>query len=232
MSNPKTQFERGPEPGPRGGRSSSVIETEGSLRIGDLAARTGVTVEALRYYERRGLLQPSGRRESGYREYPPGAVRLVHFIKRAQSLGFTLTEVEELVHLREQAWAGNATSLLREATVTKVHDIDRRMRELGALRDELNALITACDAACPVTPEPVGGGAVGSAPCGPDADNTPSSPLDCPLVDALDSERLDHGTRTTSFAREEWTERPAGVGTAEKAKRITPANISPTRRTQ
>ncbi|MBL8980596.1 MAG: MerR family transcriptional regulator [Gemmatimonadetes bacterium] len=141
-----------------------------TLRIGDLAARTDVTVETLRYYEKRGLLPAPGRRVSGYREYPEATVLLVRFIKRAQSLGFTLAEVEELVRLRARAWMGDAPHRLREATVAKVRDIDERLRQLRALRSELTALVAECDAAC--------------------EDRTPlgaDDPRECPLVDALDT---------------------------------------------
>src|SRR5439155_14391568 len=99
--------------------------------------RSGVSVDALRFYERRGLLHPIGRRPSGYREYGPEAVRVVGFIRRAQGLGFTLTEVEELVRLREGAWAGNAPQQLREAALTKVRDVERRIRQLRGLHGAL-----------------------------------------------------------------------------------------------
>jgi len=72
----------------------------GAIRIGEVAARAGVNVQTLRYYERRGLLKPPARRPSGYREYSPDAVRVVRFIKRAQQLGFTLDETGELLRLR------------------------------------------------------------------------------------------------------------------------------------
>ncbi len=139
-----------------------------TIRIGDLAAQTGVTVEALRYYEQRGLVRPSGRRASGYREYPADSVRLVRFIKRAQGLGFTLAEVEELVQLRAGAWSGDAPWQLREAAVSKVEDIDRRMRELAALRAALTEMIEACDASC--------------------SEESRAEPLPCALVEALDTD--------------------------------------------
>lgn len=60
------------------------------MRSGQTARQAGVDVQ---YYERRGLLRPPARRESGYPEYPSDAVRTVRFVKRAQELGFTLTEV-------------------------------------------------------------------------------------------------------------------------------------------
>ena len=94
------------------------------MQIGGVAARTGVTVEALRYYEKWGLVRPIARRGSGYREYGADSVRVVLFIKRAQALGFLLTEVEDLVRLRERAWVGDAPRLLRDAAVANVEDID------------------------------------------------------------------------------------------------------------
>ena len=155
-----------------------------SLRIGALASRTGVSVEALRYYEKRGLVRPIARRNSGYREYGVDSVRVVLFIKRAQALGFSLAEVEELVRLRERAWTGDAPRLLRDAAVSKIEDIDRRIRQLGALRDALAELVSACDVACSV-----------DEPCLPGECEEPArrtaTALPCPLVEALDPDGLE-----------------------------------------
>lgn len=149
---------------------SQLSTREDPIRIGDLASQTGVTVEALRYYEQRGLVTPSGRRASGYREYPADTVALVRFIKRAQALGFSLAEVEELVRLRQRAWSGDAPWQLREAAVAKIEDIDRRVAELSALKGALSSLVTACDEAC--APE-----------------TTQScNPLPCPLIEAFDTD--------------------------------------------
>jgi MerR family copper efflux transcriptional regulator len=71
------------------------------MRIGQLARAANVSVQALRFYERKGLLAAPPRRISGYREYPPGAVQTVRFIRRAQDLGFALREVKELLALQE-----------------------------------------------------------------------------------------------------------------------------------
>jgi MerR family copper efflux transcriptional regulator len=145
------------------------------LRIGDVAEAAGVSVDALRFYERRGLLKPAARRASGYREYTDDTIRLVRFIRQAQSLGFTLAEVDELVRLRERAWSGGAPMRLREATVAKMHEIDRRVRELRALRGALASLLKDCDKAC--------------------ASGKPTvNALDCPLIEALDAAAgLDEG---------------------------------------
>jgi DNA-binding transcriptional MerR regulator len=149
------------------------------MQIGVIAARTGVTVEALRYYEKRGLVKPIARRGSGYREYAADSVRVVLFIKRAQALGFSLTEVEELVRLRERAWAGDAPRVLRDAAVSKIEDIDHRVRQLGALRSALAKLVSACDVACAVEPQP------SNCACEPSSSTTVGA-LPCPLVEALD----------------------------------------------
>lgn len=148
------------------------------LRIGHVAAQAGVSVDALRFYEKRGLLRPAGRRASGYREYTADTIRLVRFIRRAQALGFTLTEVQDLVRLRERAWAGNGPAQVREAVDAKVRDIDRRLRELGALRSALGRLVTACDEAC----------------ASPSArarrrttQRSDNGALECPLIEALET---------------------------------------------
>ena len=78
--------------------------------IGEAAEQAGVNVQTLRYYERRGLLPKPPRRTSGYREFPDDAVRIVRFIRRAQDLGFSLDEVEELLRLRRSRGATAAAS--------------------------------------------------------------------------------------------------------------------------
>src|SRR5438105_4066732 len=87
-----------------------IIETKGwerwfeevamvPLRIGEVARLADVSVQTLRFYEREGLLPVSRRRASNYREYSPDVVGLVHFIQRAQKLGFSLREVKDLLAL-------------------------------------------------------------------------------------------------------------------------------------
>src|SRR4029453_6945820 len=74
-----------------------------TMWISEAAEQAGVNVQTLRYYERRGLLPKAPRRSSGYREFPDDAVRIVRFIKRAQELGCSLDEVEELLRLRRNS---------------------------------------------------------------------------------------------------------------------------------
>ncbi|RMF78684.1 MAG: MerR family transcriptional regulator [Nitrospirae bacterium] len=110
------------------------------LTTGALARAAGVHVETLRYYERRGLLPEPPRRPSGYREYPESAVGLVRFIRRAQALGFTLREIEELLTLRE---ATDCTAVRRIAE-QKLQDIEGRLRDLERLRAALAELTRRC----------------------------------------------------------------------------------------
>ena len=116
-----------------------------TLRIGDLAARAGVSVDALRYYERRGLLRPTGRRASGYREYPPEAAALVRFIKRAQALGFTLAEIEEYLRVTSRN-ARAASDELRIRLAAKIDEVDAKIAALRRVRDGLAQVVgCACD---------------------------------------------------------------------------------------
>jgi DNA-binding transcriptional MerR regulator len=70
------------------------------MQIGELAKQTGVTVQTIRFYERKGLLPPPQRRESGYRMYGNGDLRRVQFIRQAKRLGFSLDEIKSILQMR------------------------------------------------------------------------------------------------------------------------------------
>jgi len=113
------------------------------MRTGEVAASAGVNAQTLRYYERRGLLREPPRRDSGYRAYTSETVKLVRFIKRAQGLGFTLDEVEMLLHLAEGGPAScDAVKVLAEE---KLGDLETRMESLRSMHDALEQLIATCD---------------------------------------------------------------------------------------
>jgi MerR family copper efflux transcriptional regulator len=112
------------------------------MQIGEVAAGAGVNIQTLRYYERRGLLAKPRRSGSGYREYEPQTVQLVRFIKRAQELGFTLREIEDLIELRQSPRRG---AEVRALAAAKVSDIDHRLRLLRAMRSALGGLVEACE---------------------------------------------------------------------------------------
>jgi Hg(II)-responsive transcriptional regulator len=112
------------------------------MRTMQVARRAGVNAQTLRYYERRGLLPDPPRTASGYRAYEPEAVRIVRFIKRAQELGFSLTEVEMLLHLAD----GGPESCdgARQLAQRKVAEIDTKIATLTAMRASLTRLIATC----------------------------------------------------------------------------------------
>lgn len=120
-----------------------------TLKIGEVARRTGVSVETVRYYEREGILEPPARRPSGYRAYPEGAVRRVRFVKRAQHLGFSLKAIAELLALRHNR-KGRACQVKRTAAALVV-DIDERIAMLTRMRDALGTLERDCDGRGPAS---------------------------------------------------------------------------------
>lgn len=112
------------------------------MRTGEVAARAGVNVQTLRYYERRGLLGRPARSTSGYRQYPEQAVRIVRFVKRAQDLGFSLDEVADLLRLRRVSTSRRASA--QALATAKLADIETKLQQLEAMRAALGHLLAAC----------------------------------------------------------------------------------------
>lgn len=117
------------------------------MLIGELAAASGLTREALRFYEQQGLLR-ARRLANGYRDYAPETLMLVNYIRMAQQLGFTLAEIgHKLPEIWEQTEPGPAiTQVLEE----KLREIDARIAALQGLREGLASRLVL---ACPLTPQ-------------------------------------------------------------------------------
>jgi redox-sensitive transcriptional activator SoxR len=109
------------------------------VRVGDVAARAGVNVETLRYYERRGLLPAPAREPSGHRRYGEETVRLLRAIKEAQAVGFTLAEIDE--YLRAARRSRSPSEELRVRMAAKIDEIDRRVVGLRRMREELARVV-------------------------------------------------------------------------------------------
>lgn len=121
--------------------------------IGALARASGVGVTTLRYYERAGLLPKPARSDSNYRLYPAATAARIRFIRRAQQLGFTLAEINELLGLRVSARATCAD--VRTRAEAKVADIEARIRSLRRMSRALAKLAEECGqphpaCACPL----------------------------------------------------------------------------------
>ena len=111
------------------------------LRIGEVARQSGVAIETLRFYEKSGLLQPSGRTQSGYRLYNREIFERLSFIKKAQSVGFRLEEIARLV---EEAEAGKRPCKdVRRLAAQKLATLEARIRELQRYRRELKQTLDA-----------------------------------------------------------------------------------------
>jgi len=125
-----------------------------NLTIGKLARQVGLGVETLRYYERRGLIQPQRRTESGYRLYHADAGQRLRFVRRAQALGFSLDEVAELLSLSDRPGASAAE--VKRIARAKMGDIEARIRDLQRMKSALAELEARCPghagttAQCPI----------------------------------------------------------------------------------
>lgn len=124
-----------------------------TFRIGEVADRTGVTVEALRYYERLGLLPRPPRTTGGLRRYGGDVVDRVRFIKQAQTLGLTLREILQLTrdrHRRSQSGCRRVHDVLAR----HIAEVDERMAELRTLRRTLTEYLRTCEEALGREAEP------------------------------------------------------------------------------
>lgn len=131
------------------------------LTIGQVAKQAQVNIETIRYYERRGLVPEPPRRESGYRQYSPDTVARIKFIKRAQELGFSLKEIQELLALRVDPVMTSAD--IKRRAEAKLADIDAKLRDLKRMKTALMKLTAACRGRGPTS--------------------------ECPILDALESRR-------------------------------------------
>jgi DNA-binding transcriptional MerR regulator len=108
---------------------------ESLLKIGDLAAQTGVTAKTIRFYETAGVLPPPQRSANGYRLYGRDAADLLRFIKQARGLDLTLAEIKALVAIRRRGDVpcSHVYQLLNQ----KAEDLARKLKDVTALRREL-----------------------------------------------------------------------------------------------
>src|SRR5438105_11500916 len=114
------------------------------MRVGEAAARAGVNIETLRYYERRGLLPEPDREPSGHRRYDEESVRFLRAIKEAQALGFTLSEIADVLVAARRS--GKPSEALRVRMAAKIDEIDMRIAGLRRMREELARVVgCACE---------------------------------------------------------------------------------------
>ena len=111
--------------------------------IGKLALATDVTSDAIRYYEKEGLLAPTTKTGAGYRLYNEDAVRRLRFIKQAQHCGFSLSEIRELLTLKNSDAA--CCKDVRSVAIDKKLQLAHKIKALQIMSQALTELITSCN---------------------------------------------------------------------------------------
>ena len=113
------------------------------MQIGELAEQTGVTVDAIRFYERQRLLDRPLRSEGGFRLFNPHDVQRIQFIRRAQGLGLSLPEVRELLLIDHNE--GEMCSHVRDLLRAKVAQVHSKVEELRLLEEQLTRKLRTCE---------------------------------------------------------------------------------------
>lgn len=129
------------------------------MKIGELAKKTGLTVDAIRFYEKKNLIKSQGRTKGGYREFSLGTEELIHFISKCRSLDISIPDIKKLLQVRSQT-----TKSCLEANMvidSQLLKLRTRLRELKNLEKQLDQLKSVC--------------------------NRELAPADCAIIKALDT---------------------------------------------
>lgn len=114
-----------------------------TLKIGQLANATGLSVDTIRFYESRGLIKSGARTASGYRQFIEDDVAKLQFVQRAKKVGFTLEEITELLALQLHP-DDHTCEEVKQFTANKIKELEHKLKELSQIRDSLNTIHTAC----------------------------------------------------------------------------------------
>ena len=119
-----------------------------TLKVSEIAKRSGVSPDAVRFYEKEGLLPPPPRTESGYRAYDESTTQRISFIKGAQAMGLKLAEIRELLDIQDKGACpcGHTRTIVER----RVEELDAEIKRLSEMRSELAAM---AQLDCPATTE-------------------------------------------------------------------------------
>ncbi|MGH9482651.1 MAG: MerR family transcriptional regulator [Terriglobales bacterium] len=113
------------------------------MQIGKVSRLTGLSADAIRFYERQRLLEPAARSTGGYRHFNDGAVERIRFIRSAQQLGFSLPEIRDLLQLL--AGRDEGCSHVRDLLRGKLDAVQEKLRALGELEARLARSLRRCE---------------------------------------------------------------------------------------
>ncbi len=113
------------------------------MKIGKLAEEAGVSIDTIRYYEKRGILPPPVRSASGYRLYTEETVDMLRFVRKAKGLGFRLDEIRQLARLRYSPCDDRCVSV-RKIAEEKMKEVSERINDLLELQKMLDSFIDSC----------------------------------------------------------------------------------------
>jgi len=124
---------------------------QSKLTIGKVAKAASVNIETIRFYQRKGLIAEPAKALGGFRYYSEKCIEEIHFIKRAQAIGFTLEDIKELLAME----ACDACQQTHDASLIKLNMVNARIAELERIRETLRELIGKCEkenyeTACPI----------------------------------------------------------------------------------
>lgn len=114
----------------------------GRFNVGEAATRSGLSAKMVRHYESIGLLPAVARTDSGYRQYSDKDVHTLRFIRRERDLGFSMSEIAELLKLWQDSH--RASAQVKKIALAHVAQLDRRMQEMAEMKRTLERLATCC----------------------------------------------------------------------------------------
>lgn len=113
------------------------------MKIGQLVERFGVSVDTIRFYEKKGLLQPSARSEAGYRLYSEADSNRLGFILRSKSMGFSLEQIKDLLQLEDNRSHWHCEDV-KDKVQQKMSEIEQQIKQLQGFYSSLKQLSDAC----------------------------------------------------------------------------------------
>lgn len=123
------------------------------LTIGRVARGAGLAIDTVRYYEREGLIEKPARSAAGYRHYGPEVVARLRFIRQAKELGFTLSEIRELLALKVAP--GKSCADVKARAEAKIADVEQRIAQLNRMKRALVKLANSCSGRGPTSECPI-----------------------------------------------------------------------------